>query len=118
MKLPTTRVTDRGFTVEGAGPALLSELLNEYEARIRRSDPQTWATVRPGRSRAEILDALGGIGIESPPEEVIVWWMWSDGNTFTAPRGLRLAQIGLDAAIAMRHQERSFTVCNCEYRAR
>ena len=105
MNLPETHLTEHGFTVDGAGPDLLSELLTEYERQIKAIDPETWAHSRPGRSRGEILDALGGIGISAPPDEVVQWWIWSDGSRLTAPRGFRMAQIGLDDAVAYRKSD-------------
>ncbi|CAN5267717.1 hypothetical protein BH09ACT1_BH09ACT1_12080 [soil metagenome] len=105
MKLPETHLTSRGFTVLGAGPDLLSELLHilDFEAKKRGVPVDDYYA--PGLSRSQVEDPLGQIGI-SPPEELLVWWGWHNG--IRSPKYMtRLDQFSLDVAVSKyQHSDR------------
>lgn len=78
MALPETIETPVGFTVAGAGPELLAELLERLARECLRGGFDLDQTFNPGASRQEIVDAWAPFSI-TPPEEAVVCWMWHDG---------------------------------------
>ena len=100
MRLPETTRTPNGFTVEGASPELLGELLDNYARELKRTSPRIYGAMLPGLPKSKISDELGAIGIE-PPEEVLVWWNWRNGFRPLVPIGLRHAQLRLEDAVYM-----------------
>jgi hypothetical protein len=76
--LPATYMTKNGLTVEDAGPELLSRLLSALESERAIHGEPTHRILAPGQSRSEILKQLSPIGL-TPPEELVVWWEWSNG---------------------------------------
>jgi len=99
MGLPVLRRVPGWLTVDGAGPDLLQELLDRYEAEIRQRCVPLWESMRPGLSRGEIVDRLGAAGLPAP-EELVVWWMWHDGHELPHHGGLLgREQISLASAV-------------------
>jgi hypothetical protein len=76
--LPETTRTPAGFTVEGASPEMLEQLLDAYAVKLKTRSPSTFDLMVPGLSRAQIEDALGTIGI-TPSAETQLWWQWCNG---------------------------------------
>ena len=101
MNLPHTIHAEHGLTVEGAGPELLSELLDEYESILKRTSPRIWESLLPGLSRDQIVTALESEGLKAP-EELIVWWSWHNGHREGFPHGLRNSQYSLSTALQLR----------------
>lgn len=104
LNLPTTFLGEHGLTVEGAGPALLAELLGQYEAILKRTSPHIWESMLPGLPRDEIVAELDFAGLEVH-EELIVWWTWRNGHTPGVPNGLRNPQFSLDLALKFRERD-------------
>ncbi len=105
LSIPETFRTPRGLTVEGASPALLKDLLEAYKYEIERRDPHAWDGFRPGHSRQQILDRFSAEELHCP-EELVVWWEWSDGHPMMYPRGLRNVPIGLDRTLSLYREDR------------
>jgi len=97
-KLPNTYRTERGFTVEGAGPGLLAELLDAYKFEIRRRSPEALASMKPGLPEADIRSQLAAVGL-SAPEEAVAWWSWGNGHRLDRTWRVRFPQISLETAI-------------------
>lgn len=102
--LPRTVPSERGLTVEGASPELLSELLTEYGTILKRTSPQIWESSLPGLPREQIIDGLGSAGLP-PSEELIAWWTWRNGHAPGTPHGLRNPQLSLRAALSLRSDD-------------
>ncbi len=105
LRLPATVRSRHGLTVEGAGAALLEELLDAYRYEIERRDRRAWDGFRPGHSRHEIVDKFAEVGLV-PPEELVVWWAWSDGHPMMGPRGQRNTPFGIDHALRLYREDR------------
>ncbi len=105
LRLPETIRTPRGLTVEGASASLLADLLDAYKYEIERRDPRAWDGFRQGHSRQEIVDKFAAEGLIAP-EELVVWWSWSDGHQMMPTRGLRNVPIGLDRALRLHREDR------------
>lgn len=99
MNLPETIRTANGLTAEGASPALLGQLLDEYASELKTRSPGIYGALQPGLLAAQIEDALGRINL-TPPDELIVWWGWRDGFRPMFGHGLRHGQLRLETAIA------------------
>lgn len=100
MLLPETTRTPDGFTVEGASPELLAELLDAYSFELKRRSRSIYDTMLPGLSVSQIEDELGTIGI-TPPTEVLVWWSWRNGHKPMVPNGMKHAQLRLADSILL-----------------
>lgn len=107
MKLPETYMSEHGLTVEGAGPELLAELLVEHEEVLRRTDPQSLESLRPGLSREEIVAGFEGIGLPVP-EELIAWWTWRNGHIPMVRHGLSPARNSLEQAVELWWEDEGF----------
>jgi len=79
--LPEIITTPEGFSVEGASPDLLRELLDRFASTTARLGAPIEDYLNPGISEAEIEDSLGKVGLV-PPDELVAWWGWHNG---TAP---------------------------------
>jgi len=101
LEIPQLRRIADGFTVDGAGPDLLADLLERFDFEVSRRSPDVWATAQPGLSRDEITDRLARIGV-TPPEELIVWWMWRNGHVEGRPLRAPFAQASLETSIRYR----------------
>jgi hypothetical protein len=98
VKLPDTYRTERGFTVEGAGPELLAELLDAYEFEIRRRSLEAWVSAKPGLAVEEIVELMSSVGLPVP-DEAIVWWSWGNGHRLDRTWRIRFPQMALETAI-------------------
>lgn len=85
MKLPDTFRTPDGFTVEGASPELLAELLNEYESELSSAGVPVSRALAPPADAEALVAAFESQGLNLP-EELRVWWAWHNGLVQTAPR--------------------------------
>ncbi|OIH93443.1 hypothetical protein [Curtobacterium sp. MCBA15_001] len=79
MELDDFVQTDRGLMVRGASPELLDELLVQYGAQQRAAGFDPDERLRPGLSRAEILDPWAERGVVVP-EEIVRLWQWPNGG--------------------------------------
>ncbi|NEM92312.1 hypothetical protein [Galbitalea soli] len=84
MSLPQTYRTELGFTVDGASPALLRNLLDDFATALVRVGVPVDTLFRPGRPEAEVCAECAGQGLV-PTEELIIWWGWRDGVTQGLP---------------------------------
>ena len=100
MLLPETTRTPEGFTVEGASPELLTDLLDAYAFELRSRSRRIYDLMMPGLSAAEIQDSFGAIGLV-PPAEAVVWWQWRNGYRAMIGHGMRHAQLTLADATAL-----------------
>jgi hypothetical protein len=98
VKLPETYRTERGFTVEGAGPELLADLLDAYEFEIRRRSPEAWVSAKPGLAVEEVVELMSSAGLPVP-DEAIVWWSWGNGHRLDRTWRMRFPQMSLETAI-------------------
>jgi hypothetical protein len=105
MKIPETSSTDGGLIVEGADADLLAALLDAYGFELRRQSTQTWESMKPGRSRQEVVDLLSSAGVE-PLDELVVWWAWRDGFLPGASRiGVGHPLLRLEQALFFRRED-------------
>jgi hypothetical protein len=83
--LPQTYRTTDGFTVDGASPALLRELLDMYISTLDDLGVRTKELFVPGIPESVIRDSLAELGLV-PTDELIVWWNWRNGVKLGLPR--------------------------------
>jgi len=76
--MPAIVATPAGFTVEGASPELLLDLLDRFADVTARLGAPIDDYLQPGISAAQVEDALGAIGLV-PPAELVAWWGWRNG---------------------------------------
>jgi hypothetical protein len=79
-QLPETIGTPFGPSVEGASPALLTELLIDFEDELRKQGVPVDAYLRPGASASEVRAGFEECGLIAPVEAV-AWFGWHDGPT-------------------------------------
>jgi hypothetical protein len=78
--LPETVGTPHGPSVEGASPALLAELLVEFERQLLRVGVPVEKFLRPGAHPDFVRDVFDRNGLTAP-DEAVVWFSWHDGPT-------------------------------------
>jgi hypothetical protein len=79
MRLPATVGSPRGVTVEGASPALLAELLKEFEVELRNQGIEIDRLLRPGATRQSVIDEFRASELDAP-DEAIVLFGWHNGR--------------------------------------
>ncbi len=79
-KLPETVGTPRGPSVEGASPALLAELLDQFETELVRVGVPVGRFLQPGAHPDYVRDVFDRNGLTAP-DEAVVWFSWHDGPT-------------------------------------
>jgi hypothetical protein len=77
-QLPDTIGTDRGPSVDGASPALLSELLLALELEMRGQGVPVERYLRAGLSARDVEAGFRQCGLRAP-DEAIEWFGWHDG---------------------------------------
>jgi len=82
IEIPETIGTPFGPSVEGASPALLSELLIGLEEELRKQGVPVDEYLRPGVPPAEVSAGFTECGLVAP-EEAVVWFGWRDGPNRT-----------------------------------
>jgi hypothetical protein len=78
--LPETIGTPRGPSVEGASPALLAGLLDEFETELVRVGVPVDDFLRPGAHTDFVREVFDRNGLVAP-DEAVVWFSWHDGPT-------------------------------------
>ncbi len=80
VDLPETIGSEFGPSVEGASPALLSEVLIALEVELRKQEVPVDEYLRPGASASDVTLAFDECGLVAP-QEAIAWFQWRDGPT-------------------------------------
>jgi hypothetical protein len=78
--MPETIGSPDGPTVEGASPALLRDLLNEFERELRDRKVPVDDYFAPGASKRDIRAEFESNGL-IVPAELVVWFEWHNGAT-------------------------------------
>lgn len=104
VKPRLTSLTSRGLMIEGAGPQLLADLLEEYENILRATSPAIANSLLPGRDREEIVRLFAVVDLQ-PPEELLVWWSWHDGSVPGIPTGIRNWPMSLKDSLDLRRED-------------
>jgi len=79
--------TEFGPTVTPNSPAVLRQLLDEFEDIVRAQGAPVDGHLAPGISRETLTEQLGSVGL-APPEELVTWFAWHNG--LQQPPGGRL----------------------------
>ncbi len=104
LNLPDTLPTDDGPIVEGAGAALLRDLLSAFDEETERRGGSNKEQLQDGLSEDEIRTALGAIGL-TPPDELVVWWGWHNGIRPGKQSQSRWEQRRLDDSVQIYRQQ-------------
>jgi len=70
--------TEFGPTVTPNSPAVLRQLLDEFEDIVRAQGAPVDGHLAPGISRETLTEQLGSVGL-APPEELVTWFAWHNG---------------------------------------
>ena len=77
MDVPKTIKSDEGWTVEGAGPDLLTTLLGEYSKALSDLGFPLDVLI-DGVGSNQVRDATRSVGLGAP-EELVIWFGWQNG---------------------------------------
>ena len=85
------RTPDGCYSVEGAGPELLGELLDTFQDEMRRAGWTAQDQLAPGIRAAEIRQQLAQAQLQVP-DELVVFYGWHNGF-LSVPDGLPMGSI-------------------------